>query len=74
MKNYAEKDAISYFESAKVVYKNEASNYLRHFCNKILELRATIGTEELMEVLEKGDCIEENTIKEISDKLKGAVE
>lgn len=46
MKNYAEKDAISYFESAKVVYKNEASNYLRHFCNKILELRATIGKED----------------------------
>lgn len=46
MKYYAEKDAIYYFESAKVVYKNEASNYLRHFCNKILELRATIGTED----------------------------
>lgn len=46
MKYYAEKDAIYYFESAKTVYKNEASNYLRHFCNKILELRATIGTED----------------------------
>lgn len=46
MKNYAEKDAISYFESAKVVYKNEASNYLLHFCNKILKLRATIGKED----------------------------
>ena len=31
-------------------------------------------SEELMEVIKKGDCIEENTIKEISDKLKGAVE
>jgi hypothetical protein len=31
-------------------------------------------SEKLMEVIKKGDCIEENTIKEISDKLKGAVE
>ena len=46
IKYYAEKDAIYYFESAKVVYKNEANDYLRHFCNKILELRTTIGTED----------------------------
>ena len=31
-------------------------------------------SEELMEVIRKGDCIGERTIKEISYKLKGAVE
>lgn len=46
IKYYGEKDAIRHFETAKVVYKNDASNYLRHFCNKLLELRATIGTED----------------------------
>lgn len=30
--------------------------------------------EELMEVIEKGDFTGESTIKEISDKLKGASE
>lgn len=30
--------------------------------------------EELMEVIKKGDFIGKNTIKEISDKLKGAAE
>lgn len=31
-------------------------------------------SEELMKVIKKGDFIGKNTIKEISDKLKGAVE
>lgn len=40
IKTEAEKDAEKMFESIKVVYKEQTSEYTRHFYNRLAELRA----------------------------------
>lgn len=40
IKAEAEKDAEKMFESIKVVYKEQTSEYVRHFYNRLAELSA----------------------------------
>ena len=40
IKAEAEKDAEKMFESIKVVYKEQTNEYVRHFYNRLAELRA----------------------------------
>lgn len=42
IKQDAEKDAVTLFNNIKEVYKDLSDDYVRHFYNKLAELRADL--------------------------------